>query len=109
MADRLKNNPNMKVVIAVPQTFIAKSFGKMILQYDDGTQINWDCFHDLCKKSNLQKIKYLTKFLKKKEFEPGIENRVAIVTHSTLAQTYSKVSNIKHLLFINHSIFLTMK
>ena len=29
MADRLKNNPNMKVVIAVPQTFIAKSFGNM--------------------------------------------------------------------------------
>ena len=105
MADRLKNNPNMKVVIAVPQTFIAKSFGKMILQYDDGTQINWDCFHDLCKKSNLQKIKYLTKFLKKKEFEPGIENRVAIVTHSTLAQTYSKVSKFNDI-FDNTTIVI---
>jgi len=32
MAKRLKEDPNLKLVIAVPQTFVAKSFGKMLLQ-----------------------------------------------------------------------------
>jgi superfamily II DNA or RNA helicase len=91
-ANRLKLNPNHKVLIAVPQTMIAKSFGKTILQYEDGTEIEWDMGKNLCGNFSIgKKGDQLLKFLKKKNFTKGIHSRIGITTHMALARAPKEI------------------
>ena len=48
MAKKLQENPTHKVLIIVPQTLIAKSFGKTMLKYSDNSIIEWDILHNFC-------------------------------------------------------------
>ena len=90
MAYRLLHSKDHKVIIAVPQTLIAKSFGKAILKYDDGSIIHWDILNDLCGGKYTKKQKMIEKFLKKKNFTNNNNERVLITTHQALATVFSK-------------------
>ena len=94
MGDRLLNNPKEKVLIVVPQKMIAKTFSKMVLEYEDGTTLNWDIFYNLCQESNIKKTDELIRFLKEKEFGDEITERVGITTHLALSNIYKRISDI---------------
>lgn len=84
MAQRLTENPNEKVIITVPQTMISKSFGKTILRFPED-DIEWDISNNLCVNTKREKGVELRDFLKRDEFNDGINSRIAICTHMTLA------------------------
>ncbi|MDX1701416.1 MAG: DEAD/DEAH box helicase, partial [Melioribacteraceae bacterium] len=94
LGDRLVKDDNHKVIIAVPQTLIAKSFGQVIIKYPNGKKIEWDMGNNLCSVSKTKKIDELIKFLNKREFTKGIHNRILITTHYTLARAYDRINNI---------------
>ncbi len=84
MAQRLTENPNEKVLIAVPQTMISKSFGKTILRLQDD-DVEWDISNNLCVNTKKEKGVELRDFLRTTQFNDGINSRIAICTHMTLA------------------------
>jgi len=94
MGKRIENNPNEKVLIVVPQTFIAKSFKNLLLRYEDGSEIHWDIHKDFCEKIFGKKTRALINFLKKKDFSDDPKERIALTTHSAFAQLCKKVSDI---------------
>jgi len=97
MADRLVKDPNHKLIICIPQTWIAKSFGHVILEYEDGTQIEWDIDKDLTKQvMYTTKMKVLKRFLKKHRYPKGIHNRIMLTTHMTLAKVQTNGENLFH-------------
>jgi len=88
-ADLLRENPNLKIVIAVPQTLIAKTFSKIFLEYPDGSQVEWDIIHNLCETISCNeggKVLALKRFLEKKIFGNNLSDRVILVTHMTLSK-----------------------
>ena len=93
MSKRLLDDSKLKLVIAVPQTTISKTFGRMIFNHD-GKQIEWDCYHDLCKNVAFSKIEYLVNFLKNKNFSRDISSRIAITTHQSFAQAVERLQNL---------------
>lgn len=52
----LFENPHHKLVIAVPQTIIAKTFRRAELQYPDGQRISWDVGLDLCDSASDERV-----------------------------------------------------
>ncbi len=102
MADRLIKLPDHKVVICVPLTTTSKTFGHVILEYSDGTQIEWNIGNNLCEDTNGSKVDILTAFLKEKNLGEDINNRVIITTHITLARVVRNGSR----LFENTSIVI---
>jgi superfamily II DNA or RNA helicase/uncharacterized protein YdcH (DUF465 family) len=93
MSKRLLENPKLKLVITVPQTFIAKTFGRMIFNHN-GQIIEWDIFHDLCKDVTYSKIEYLINFLENKELLQDIKSRIVITSHQAFAQMVEKLQDI---------------
>ena len=84
-ADRLLKDENHKLLIAVPQSLIAKSFGRTILKYNTRREVEWDIGLNLCQDVKEKKSDALMKFLRKRKFNKGIHNRMAIITHYALA------------------------
>jgi superfamily II DNA or RNA helicase len=105
MSKRLLDDPNLKLVIAVPQTIISKTFGRMIFNHD-GKHIEWDCYHDLCKNVTYSKIEYLINFLKNKEFSQNIKTRIAITTHQSFSQAIEKLHNSNNNIFENTMVVI---
>jgi len=89
----LQENPNLKVVIAVPQTLISRTFNKTFLEYPDGNQSEWDIGHNLCDStSNQNKLLRLRNFLTKEKFSNDPSDRVSLVTHQTLSRLSTKIN-----------------
>lgn len=88
-AMRLTEDENHKLLIAVPQSLIAKSFGRTLLKYPDGKEIEWDIGLNLCQDIKGKKSKRTINFLNKRKFTKGIHNRTGIITHYGLAVTLS--------------------
>jgi len=93
MLKKLMDNPNLKLIITVPQTFISKSFGRMVFDYN-GLKIEWDCTHNLCESVTFSKIKYLIKFLKNKDILTDIRSRIALTTHMSFARAVEKIEDL---------------
>jgi superfamily II DNA or RNA helicase len=92
---RLLNDKDHKIIIAIPQTLIAKSFGKVMLEYPDGERYEWDMGSNLCDRINYSsKTKTIIRFLKKKKFSEGLHNRVLITTHMAIARASDKLEKI---------------
>ena len=91
---QLEINKNRKAIISVPQTIIAKTFGKCIIQYDDGSQLIWDISNDLCNGTENQKVNIILKFLNKKKFAKNDNDRILITTHSALSLAHTKVKDL---------------
>jgi hypothetical protein len=87
----LINNPNRKLVIAVPQTVIAKTFRRVVLKYDSGNELEWDVGYDLCGEIQQSKISEIVRFLKMQTYPKGLHERVLICSHAALAIAYDRV------------------
>ena len=92
-ADRLLNDPKAKLIISIPQSMISKSFGRITLQFPDGTKVPWDFGLDLTGKVKDSKIQSLIEFFNKTEFAKGIPDRICITTHSCLVLAYEQVKD----------------
>lgn len=85
---RLISNPDMKVIIAVPQTIIGSSFRAVKMIMPDGTTAEWLVYqnNDLTIGTAQQKEKNLITFLKSKPVD--IRARICICAHPTLIKTF---------------------
>lgn len=88
----LTKHKDQKLVIAVPQNLIGKTFLQVLLAYDDGSKIPWDVGINLCQDS-LSKIDEIVKFLKKDKFVNGIHNRILLCSHTALAMAYARLND----------------
>jgi superfamily II DNA or RNA helicase len=100
MSKKLLENPNLKVIVIVPQTNISKTFGRMVFNHD-GKYIEWDCYHDLCKSVTFSKVKYLVNFLKNKDILTDINSRIALTTHASFARAVEKLQDSDNSIFEN--------
>ena len=99
MKHRICEDDKHKVIFAVPQTVISKSFGKITLVDDDGSEFLWDIGIDLCNMRYYQKASTVVNFLKQKQFTNNKNERTLITTHSTLARVYELLKNSDNSIF----------
>ncbi len=91
----LRNDPRRKLIIAVPQTLIEKTFRRVLLNYSpiDKFKLQWDVGYNLCDGNEEQKVAQIVKFLKTKKFPQGIHERIMVCTHRALAMAYKRISD----------------
>ena len=88
-------NNNKKVIICVPETLIASSFGKKIkVKLTDGTKIDWDPKTNLCNQKGIKTIEELVSFLSTKG-NSDINERIVICCRQTLVMCWEKFRNEK--------------
>lgn len=94
-AERLEQDKNLKVIIAVPDLDIGRTFRKVILDYSDGREIPWDIDpeRDLCgSNGNGSKINKIVQFIK----SPAgsiLSRRILLCSHSSLVSACGQISN----------------
>lgn len=88
--DNLMSNENLKVVICVPQTIIAKTFRETNLLHEDGVY-RWRIGHDLCDDLGESKTEYIKKFLLTKKFPKGDHERVLLCTHAAICDAWNEL------------------
>ena len=88
-------NNNKKVIICVPETLIASSFGKNIkVKLTDGTKIDWNPKTNLCNQKGIKTIEELVSFLSTKG-NNDINERIIICCRQTLVMCWEKFRNEK--------------
>jgi len=88
-------NNNKKVIICVPETLIASSFGKNIkVKLTDGTKIDWNPKTNLCNQKGIKTIEELVSFLSTKG-NSDINERIVICCRQTLVMCWEKFRNEK--------------
>ncbi len=101
VSELLRKNPKLKVIIAVPQTLISKSFGSIILEYPNGDKVEWDISNNLCERiGNLDKIGELNNFINQEKIGNNSADRIALVTHITLSKLNTEGENFNDVMFI---------
>jgi hypothetical protein len=83
-ADKMRRDPSLRTVIAVPQTIIADGFDVAhVLRMPDGTVLEWDA-NNLCGAPATNKVASVIDFLQS-------DNRILICTHATLVAVYRQL------------------
>jgi len=89
-------DPNLRVVIAVPQNIIKKTFKKCKLAFpnepiykQEDKVYDWDINNNLCDDKQESKIQLIADFLNKEHYGNDRAERIAIISHSALARLYS--------------------
>lgn len=100
-AYKMKNNPILRSIIAVPQTIIAPGFTEAKLQMPDGEKFHWSVKHDLClKKPTKSTSEYIINWLKKPH--SFFSERTLLCSHAALVAVHKKLKSEGHLnLFAN--------
>jgi hypothetical protein len=100
------NNPDLKVIIAVPQTIIASGFRDLKLEFPDGSEHSWniDSVNDLLSKEGKITEKSMVKraiaFLKEEDTlqDPeDLQTRVLLCSHQTVVALMKKLNKPKKL------------
>ena len=88
--EKLKRNPKLRVVIAVPQLIISNGF-KDLKNIQLGDEIiNWGLRHDFCNGLGKDNSGDLLNFLKRESYDNSYKDRIAIVTHRSLILAFDK-------------------
>lgn len=89
-AHKLKKHPELRCIIAVPQTVIASGFEEANLLMPDGEKLRWFAQHNLCMDTpNEGTIKAVIKFL---QGPYGFfQDRILLCTHATLVAVYKRL------------------
>lgn len=94
---KLKADPRLKCIIAVPQTIIAPGFVEEKLVLDNGDKFDWQVNYNLCdQKAFKSTVKAAIEWL---EADPSslLANRVLLCTHATLVMVYKKLKEKRKL------------
>lgn len=111
----LQANPNLKIVIAIPQNIIASGFWKDTLNYPDRDQIIWeiDPLNDLSNNTiaNDSKVRKLINFLQQDKFTKGISQRIMICSHDAFCRANKilgelPVKNISYVIDEAHHVMI---
>ena len=97
---KLIDDPKLRAVILIPQTFIKKTFDSVKLKYPDGSDPMWGISENLCVSNKTDKIESIIKFLNKKSFKGdhdpnAFQGRILIATHAAWSQAHPKIKNKK--------------
>ena len=91
--DDLMNDDTRKVVIAIPQTVIAKGFiHDVSITLPNGDVVDWTIKHNLCDLMD-NKTEHLAQFLTQPAEDAKLCNRVVVTTHAGLARTFAALSD----------------
>lgn len=93
LADYLMKNPNMKAIIAVPQTIIASGFRLNFIELPDGSRIDFVPQHDLCRNSADSNVDYIISFLSGATDKTNINDRILLCSHASLVASFKKNPN----------------
>ena len=90
-ANRIKQDANLRVIIAVPQTIIGAGFRHNKIELPDGNRVDWHLHrkHDLCDEKSRQSTAHLLKFLNGPTSQNAMD-RVLLCTHATLGRAFGK-------------------
>jgi hypothetical protein len=91
VAYKLLRNSQLRCIIAVPQTVIARGFVKDWKLSVAGELVNWVVQHNLCHAQATNTIACLIQFLRGGHTSLG--DRILICTHATLAHAYKRLKN----------------
>ena len=102
---KLLKHPNLRCVIAVPQTLIGNGFVRDWKIGIGRKVVSWVVSENLCHAQACDTIQRLTTFLSSKHSSLG--DRVLLCTHATLAHTYKRLKAKKQLnLFTDTMIWI---
>lgn len=86
---KLLRNPNLRCIIAVPQTLIARGFVRDWKLRVAGRLVDWVVQHNLCHKQATDTVASLIRFLRGGHTSLG--DRILVCTHATLAHAYKRL------------------
>ena len=86
---KLLRNPNLRCIIAVPQTLIARGFMRDWTLRIAGKLVDWVVQHNLCHKQATDTVANLVAFLRGSHTSLG--DRILVCTHATLAHAYKRL------------------
>lgn len=89
-AYKLKNNPQQRCIISVPQTVIASGFEEANLLLPNDEELRWFVQHNLCSDATSEgTIKAVIKFLHGPH--GFFQDRILLCTHATLVAVYKRL------------------
>ena len=93
---KLLRNPDLRCIITVPQTLIARGFtGRDWKLKIAGKLVDWIVQHNLCHKQSTDTIATLIRFLQGGHTSLG--DRILVCTHATLAHAYKRLKDRRQL------------
>jgi len=92
---KLLRNPDLRCIIAVPQTLIASGFVRDWKLRMAGRLVDWVVQHNLCHKQASGTIASLIHFLRGGHTSLG--DRILVCTHATLANAYKRLKERRQL------------
>lgn len=105
-AFKLKEDPNLRCIIVVPQTIIAPGFAEAKLQMSDGNHIDWKIKNNLCDvSSSKDTINKAINWLDKTIFAADINDRVLLCTHATIVGVYKKLKSQGQIELLKNVLF----
>jgi len=102
VAHKLVRNPQLRCVISVPQTVIARGFVKDWKLRIAGNLVDWFVQHNLCHAQAANTISYLIQFLGGGHTSLG--DRILVCTHATLAHAYKRLKKNRQLGLLGNTI-----
>ncbi len=105
-AFKMRQDPTLRCIIAVPQTIIASGFGEDRLKIPDGEEIEWKSEHNLCESGPRVKTgDYILRWLTQPH--GNFSERILVCTHAGLLAAYKKLQKLGQLsLFTNCLLWL---
>jgi len=86
---KLLRNQDLRCIIAVPQTLIARGFVRDWKLRIAGRLVDWVVQHNLCHKQATDTVANLIRFLRGEHTSLG--DRILLCSHATLAQAYKRL------------------
>ena len=92
---KLLRNQDLRCIIAVPQTLIARGFVRDWKLRIAGRLVDWVVQHNLCHRQATDTVANLIRFLRGGHTSLG--DRILLCTHATLAQAYKRLKERRQL------------
>lgn len=99
---KLLRNPDLRCIIAVPQTLIARGFVRDWTLRIAGQLVDWVVQHNLCDKQASSTIASLIEFLRRDRKSLG--DRILVCTHATLAHAYKRLKKRRQLALLKNVV-----
>jgi hypothetical protein len=100
---KLLRNPDLRCIITVPQTLIARGFaGRDWKLRVAGRLVDWVVQHNLCHNQATNTVASLIQFLRGKHTSLG--DRILVCTHATLAQAYKRLKERRQLALLKNLV-----
>ena len=97
---KLLRNPELRCIIAVPQTLIARGFVRDWTLRIAGRLVDWVVQHNLCHKQASDTVASLIRFLR--DGHTSLGDRILVCTHATLGHAYKRLKARRQLALLKN-------